>query len=197
MSSQMIEIVKQTIRNEQQALAMVENNICSNIIPVIELIDECKGKIVFSGVGKSGHIGEKLAATYASLGITAIFVHSTEALHGDLGMISSEDVVILLSNSGETHEVLSMIPSLRKIGSTIISFTSKKESTLSHLCDFQLIYSYEREADPLNLAPTTSAIIMLSIGDAIAIAISQKRNFTSEDFGLYHPGGALGAQLSK
>ncbi|KAF1305140.1 KpsF/GutQ family sugar-phosphate isomerase [Candidatus Enterococcus willemsii] len=193
----LLKIVKQTIVNEQEALAVVQENLQSDMIEILEVIDQCRGKIVFSGVGKSGHIGKKLAATYSSLGIPAIFVHSTEAVHGDLGMIGSDDVVILLSNSGETSEVLATIPSIKKIGSTLIAFTSKKDSSLAFGCDYQLIYTYEKEADSLNLAPTTSAIIMLSIGDAIAVGISEHRHFTATDFALYHPGGSLGAQLKE
>lgn len=192
-----VERGKRVIQIEQQALKNAVQNLDENFSQVVDVIDSREGKVVFTGVGKSGHIGEKLAATFSSLGTPAIFVHSTEALHGDLGMITGKDVVILLSNSGETTEVLNTLPSIKKIGAKTIAFTSKEESTLSQLCEYLLPYSYDYEADEHNLAPTTSAILMLSIGDSLAIVLSEKNKFTKEDFHLFHPGGSLGNQLEK
>lgn len=149
------------------------------------------------GVGKSGHIGSKIAATLSSTGTPSFFVHSTEALHGDLGMIEEKDITILISNSGETNEVLNTIPSIQKIGAKIISITRNSESTLAKNSDVALTYAYDTEADHLNLAPTTSSTLCLVIGDCLATAVSENKGFKSEDFHLYHPGGSLGKQLSK
>jgi arabinose-5-phosphate isomerase len=158
---------------------------------------DCKGKVIVTGVGKSGHIGKKIAASLASTGTPAFFVHSTEGVHGDLGMIQQEDVVILISNSGETKEVLSLLPTLEKIGSKRISITSKEKSTLALSCDVVLAYQYEGEADHLGLAPTISSTLTLVIGDALAVALSILKDFKKEDFHLYHPGGSLGQQLTE
>ncbi|EOG03991.1 KpsF/GutQ family sugar-phosphate isomerase [Enterococcus faecium] len=185
------------IDTEQQALKSVGDNLDIDFLKIVNVVQKRKGKVVFTGVGKSGHIGKKVAATFSSLGITSIFVHSTEAVHGDLGMIRNEDVVFLLSNSGETKEVLSVIPSLNKIGCFKIAFTSKKNSSLAKACELTLAYSYENEADQLNLAPTTSAIIMLALGDSLGVTLSESTHFSSDDFHLYHPGGALGEKLEK
>ncbi|GCF95486.1 isomerase [Enterococcus florum] len=190
-----LERAKEVISTEQQALQVVSENLSDDFLKIVQVIQERKGKVVFTGVGKSGHIGTKLAATFSSLGVTSIFVHSTEALHGDLGMINHDDIVFMMSNSGETAEILAMLPSLNKIGCTKIAFTSQPESSLSRSCEMTLSYQYETEADRLNLAPTTSAIIMLSLGDSLGVALSESLKFEREDFHLYHPGGALGAQL--
>lgn len=190
-----LERAKEVISTEQQALQFVGENLNDDFLKIVHTVQERKGKVVFTGVGKSGHIGAKLAATFSSLGVTSVFVHSTEALHGDLGMISQEDIVFMLSNSGGTAEVLAMIPSLNKIGCTKIAFTSQPDSALAKTCELTLSYQYETEADSLNLAPTTSAIIMLSLGDSLGVALSESLKFEREDFHLYHPGGALGAQL--
>ncbi|MFB5314169.1 KpsF/GutQ family sugar-phosphate isomerase [Enterococcus gallinarum] len=190
-----LERAKEVISTEQQALQAVSENLSDDFLKIVQVIQERKGKVVFTGVGKSGHIGTKLAATFSSLGVTSIFVHSTEALHGDLGMINHDDIVFMMSNSGETAEILAMLPSLNKIGCTKIAFTSQPDSTLSRSCEMTLSYQYETEADRLNLAPTTSAIIMLSLGDSLGVVLSESLKFEREDFHLYHPGGALGAQL--
>lgn len=163
----------------------------------INLMLNAKGKIVFIGVGKSGHIGTKLAATISSTGTPSIFVHATEAVHGDLGMIQENDVAILLSNSGETKEVLNTINSLKKMKIPTISISSSENSTLAKNTDIALCYSYEKEADHLDLAPTTSSTIMLVIGDSLACVLSELKGFKKEDFHLYHPGGSLGDKLSK
>ena len=162
---------------------------------VIKVLSECRGRIVFMGVGKSGHIGKKLAATFASLGIPAIFVHSTEAMHGDLGMICKEDIAVLISNSGNTEEVVQNVAPLKRNGVVTVAFTSGKESKLAKSCDYQIFYPKEKEADALNLAPTVSSTLTLVLGDAIACELSVRRGFTREDFYAYHPNGALGASL--
>jgi arabinose-5-phosphate isomerase len=189
--------IKRVIEMEASAIKALSDQIGPNFELAVNLIRSCKGKVIITGVGKSGHIGKKIAASLASTGTPAFFVHSTEGVHGDLGMIQKEDVVILISNSGETSEVLSLLPSLIKIGSRTIVITSNKKSTLAESCDVALTYHYEREADHLGLAPSTSSTLTLVIGDALAIALSRLKDFKKEDFHLYHPGGSLGAKLTK
>lgn len=192
-----IDSVRDVIKAEGVAVQMLSEQIEHTFERAVQLIWHCKGKVILSGVGKSGHIGKKIAASLASTGTPAFFVHATEGVHGDLGMIQQEDVVILVSNSGETEEVLSLLPSLEKIGAVLIAITSNKNSTLAQRCDTALTYKYEREADHLGLAPTTSTTLALVIGDALAVVLCKLRNFTKEDFHLYHPGGSLGQQLAK
>ncbi len=164
---------------------------------ILELFAACQGKIVFMGVGKSGHIGKKLAATFASLGIPAFFVHATEAMHGDLGMIEKKDIAVLISNSGTTKEVTQCALPLKRNGVTTVAFTAGKDSELVRLCDHAIIYPKLNEADALNLAPTVSSTITLVLGDAIACELSARKAFTREDFHAFHPNGALGAMLKK
>lgn len=188
--------VKNVIDIEADAIRNLSDNIGPEFETALSLLRDCEGKVVITGVGKSGHIGKKIAASLASTGTPAFFVHSTEGVHGDLGMIQKDDIVIMISNSGETGEVLSLLPSLEKIGSKKIAITSKKNSTLAEACNVALTYDYDREADPLGLAPTTSSTLTLVIGDSLAIALSNLKGFKKEDFHLYHPGGSLGKQLS-
>lgn len=190
------EIVK-VLNIESTAISKLSENIDDRFEDAVNLIMECSGKVVISGVGKSGHIGKKIAATFASTGTPSFFVHSTEGVHGDLGMIEKNDLVILISNSGETQEVLNLIPTLKKIGVKSLAITSNNESTLAKNVDVQLIYSYEKEADSLNLAPSTSSTLTLVIGDALALTVSKLKKFTNDDFYLYHPGGSLGKKLSE
>ena len=188
--------IKKVIEVEAASIKALSEQIGPSFTEALALIKECKGKVIVSGVGKSGHIGKKMAASLASTGTPAFFVHSTEGLHGDLGMIQKEDVVILISNSGETSEVLGLLPSLLKIGCKTIAITSRTDSSLSQFCDVALTYQYTSEADHLGLAPTTSSTVTLVIGDALAVALSMSKNFKKEDFHLYHPGGSLGKKLS-
>lgn len=187
---------KRTFELEASAIKALSEQIGPSYEAAVNLMRQCQGKVVVTGVGKSGHIGKKIAASLASTGTPAFFVHSTEGVHGDLGMIQKEDVVIMLSNSGETAEVLNLLPSLTRIGSKKIAITSKAESTLAKACDVALTYQYETEADHLGLAPTTSSTMTLVIGDALAVALSSLKDFRKEDFQLFHPGGSLGKQLS-
>ena len=156
----------------------------------------CKGKVVFFGIGKSGHIGEKLAATFASTGTPSFFVHAAEARHGDFGMIESNDVVILLSHSGSTKETAAAIANLKIIGCKTVAFCHKKDSPLAKECDYAVNYPFDKEADRLGLAPTSSTTVQLVLGDAIALTLSSLKGFKREDFYKFHPGGALGASLS-
>lgn len=192
-----ISTIKSVIENEAAALIQLSENIGENYEEAIELLLSCTGKVIISGVGKSGHVGKKIAASLASTGTPSFFVHATEGVHGDLGMIQKEDIVIMISNSGETAEVLSLLPTLNKIGVKKIVITSRIESTLAKVCDVSLSYKYLNEADHLGVAPTTSSTITLVIGDALAATLSFIKGFKKEDFHLYHPGGSLGQQLLK
>lgn len=189
--------LKQVIENESQSLNSLTKVIDESFEEAIKLLDACHGKVIVTGVGKSGHIGEKMAATFASTGTPSFFMHSTEGLHGDLGMVTAEDVVILISNSGETTEVLGLLPTVKQIGAKTISITSNNQSTLAKNVDISLAYTYTQEADHLQLAPTTSSTTVLVIGDALAVTLSMMKEFKPENFHLYHPGGSLGKQLSQ
>ncbi|MFC4618216.1 SIS domain-containing protein [Camelliibacillus cellulosilyticus] len=189
--------LKRVIDLEASSIKALSDQIDADYEKVINILLNCKGKVILTGVGKSGHVGKKIAASFASTGTPAFFIHCTEGVHGDLGMIQQQDVVILISNSGETAEVLSLLPTLAKIGCKTIALTSKRESTLASNCDTSIVYHYEKEADHLGLAPTTSSTMTLVIGDALAVTLSSLRNFKKEDFHLYHPGGSLGKLLSE
>ena len=190
--------IKEAMISERNAIEEMERSLdYDNLENICQLINNCQGKIIFLGVGKSGHVCKKLAATFSSTGTPSFFVHGTEACHGDLGMIEQRDTVILISNSGSTKEVTQNIEPLRKIGATLIAFTSKKDSVLAKSCDYQIIYPSLSEADHLNLAPTVSSTLTLVLGDAIGCAISKDKDFTRSDFYKYHPNGALGESLKK
>ena len=162
------------------------------LVRAVELLHDCKGRIVVSGIGKSGHIARKIAATFASTGSPAFFVHPAEASHGDLGMVTREDVFVALSNSGETDELLTIVPIVKRTGAKLIALTGAPESSLAKLADAHLDTSVEKEACPLNLAPTTSTTAALAMGDALAVALLDARGFQAEDFIRSHPGGRLG-----
>ncbi|MGX8795024.1 KpsF/GutQ family sugar-phosphate isomerase [Fusibacter sp. JL298sf-3] len=191
------ERIKASMRIERDAISEMLDNDGGDYEKVCAALMACDGKVVFMGVGKSGHIGKKLAATFSSTGTPSFFVHATEAVHGDLGMITKADAVILISNSGKTAEILSTLPTLRAIGCTTIALTAGKASPLAEGCDYKLVYPKLEEADHLNLAPTASSTMTLVLGDAIACALSQAKGFKKEDFHLYHPAGALGAKLKE
>jgi arabinose-5-phosphate isomerase len=161
----------------------------------VKLILDCRGRIVVTGMGKSGHIGGKIAATLASTGTPAFFMHPAEASHGDLGMITAEDVVIALSNSGESDEIINILPAIRRIGARILSITGSENSTLSRESEVHLSAAVSHEACPLGLAPTASTTAALALGDALAICVLDLREFTAEDFARSHPGGSLGRRL--
>ncbi|MBS4220166.1 KpsF/GutQ family sugar-phosphate isomerase [Bacillus sp. FJAT-49711] len=166
-----------------------------DVANIIEMILSCKGRVVVTGVGKSGIIARKITATFASTGTPSFFFHPTEGLHGDLGMVTKDDMILALSNSGETEEVIQIIPSIKRIGAKLIAFVGNEQSTLADKADYLLCIGNVKEACPLGLAPTTSTTLMLTLGDAIAIALLKARNFSSEDFAVYHPGGSLGKKL--
>jgi len=192
-----MDLLKLCIKEEANALADISEKLDDSYVKAVEVIMAASGKIIISGVGKSGIIGRKIAATLSSLGTPSFFMHSDEAIHGDLGMVARQDIVILLSNSGETKEILKILPSLKKIGVLIISISGNEASTLARNSDVSLIYKIEKEADHLNLSPTSSAVVMLAIGDALAVTVSFLKEFTNKDFLLFHPGGSLANKLIK
>lgn len=186
---------RRTLQLEQQALGALIPRLNGDFDQACRLLLGCRGRVVVTGMGKSGHIGGKLAATLASTGTPAFFVHPGEASHGDLGMITPGDVVIALSNSGETGEVTALLPLLKRLGTPLISLTGRPASTLARHADAHLDTGVEREACPLDLAPTASTTAALAMGDALAVALLEARGFTAEEFALSHPGGSLGRRL--
>jgi arabinose-5-phosphate isomerase len=180
---------------ESAAVRDLEARINADFVAACEYMLACKGRIVVTGMGKSGHIGNKIAATLASTGSPAFFVHPGEASHGDLGMITASDVVLALSNSGETNEIVTILPLIKRMHAPLISMTGNPDSTLAREADVNLDVSVAKEACPLDLAPTASTTAALVMGDALAIALLEARGFTAEDFALSHPGGSLGRRL--
>ncbi|MDO3720368.1 KpsF/GutQ family sugar-phosphate isomerase [Marinobacter sp. chi1] len=185
----------QAIRIERQAIEALEERIDDEFIKACEVIMQCKGRVVVTGMGKSGHIGNKIAATLASTGTPAFFVHPGEASHGDLGMITSQDVVIAISNSGNTSEVVTILPLIKRMGAPLISMTGNASSTLAKEAVANLDVSVQTEACPLGLAPTSSTTATLVMGDALAVALLGARGFSAEEFAFSHPGGSLGRRL--
>jgi arabinose-5-phosphate isomerase len=183
------------IHIEQQAIAELTQYIDQGFELACQLMFNCQGRVIIVGMGKSGHIGGKIAATLASTGTPAFFVHPGEASHGDLGMITRDDVVLTISNSGETGEVLAIVPVIKRIGAKLISMTGNPESTLAKLGDSHVCVAVSQEACPLGLAPTSSTTATLVMGDALAVALLNARGFTADDFALSHPGGSLGKRL--
>ncbi|MCL4153187.1 UNVERIFIED_CONTAM: hypothetical protein GTU68_050931 [Idotea baltica] len=183
------------IDTELEAIAALRDRINETFVKACQLLLECQGRIIVIGMGKSGHIGNKIAATLASTGSPAFFVHAGEASHGDLGMITKNDVVLALSNSGETSELLTLLPIIKRLAVPMVALTGKPNSTLAISADAHLDVSVEKEACPLGLAPTSSTTAALVMGDALAIALLETRGFTAQDFALSHPGGNLGRRL--
>ncbi len=186
---------KEVIRIEAEAIAELEQRLNDSFVQVVETIYASKGRVVLTGMGKSGIIARKIAATLNSTGTPALFLHPSEALHGDLGVVTENDVVLCLSKSGDTEEIVRLIPRLRQIGVSIIAITGNPQSKLARMSDIVLDISVKEEACPLDLAPTSSTTATLVIGDALAIALLHKHNFTKEDFAFLHPAGTLGKQL--
>lgn len=190
-----IELAKKVLMIEASAVESIAHKLDESFTQATNLILHCKGRVVVSGMGKSGHIANKIAATFASTGTPAFFMHPAEASHGDLGMITKDDVVIALSNSGENDELVVIIPLLKRLGAKLISITGKPRSTLANQADIHLDAQVAEEACPLGLSPTASTTAALALGDALAIAVLDQRGFSAEDFALSHPGGSLGRKL--
>ncbi|ENJ9705430.1 KpsF/GutQ family sugar-phosphate isomerase [Campylobacter jejuni] len=190
-----LEIAKEVFEKEAQAILDLAKNLDENFNQAVNLMLNTKGRCIVSGMGKSGHIGAKIAATLASTGTPSFFIHPGEALHGDLGMLTPEDVLIAISNSGETEEILKIIPAIKKRKIPLIVMCGKKNSTLVKQGDIFLNIAVEKEACPLQLAPMSSTTATLVMGDALAAALMKVRNFKPDDFALFHPGGSLGRKL--
>ena len=192
---ELIELGREVLRIEAEAVLSLVSRVGPTFVDAVRLILECRGRVVVSGMGKSGHVARKIAATMASTGTPAFFVHPAEASHGDLGMITPEDVVIALSNSGESAELVAIVPLLKRHGTALIAITGVPTSTLAELADVHLDAAVEKEACPLGLAPTSSTTAALALGDALAVALLKARGFSAQDFARSHPGGKLGRRL--
>lgn len=190
-----IKRAKEVLKIESEAIANLIKRIDKNFQKAAELLQFCKGRIVVTGMGKAGIIGQKISATLSSIGQPSLWVHPAEAIHGDLGRVIKEDVVIAISNSGETEEILKLLPTIKKIGVKVISLTGNLKSTLAENSDIALDISVREEACPLGLVPTASTTAMLAMGDALAIAVLEKKGLKKEEFAFYHPGGNLGKKL--
>lgn len=185
----------ETLQIEATAIEHLIPRINDEFVAAVKKIMRCKGRVAVTGMGKSGHVGKKIAATLASTGTPSFFMHPAEAYHGDLGMLTENDVLIAISNSGESSEIVNILPVVRRIGAEIIAMSGKRTSTLGKNCDYFIDIGVEREACPLGLAPTASTTATLAMGDALAMALMDEKKFTSNDFALFHPGGALGRKL--
>ncbi|KPB13809.1 KpsF/GutQ family sugar-phosphate isomerase [Pseudomonas amygdali] len=194
-SSDLIQSAQRTIRLEIEAIQGLLERLDGDFVRACGMILASKGRVVVVGMGKSGHIGNKIAATLASTGTTSFFVHPAEASHGDMGMITRDDIILALSNSGSTHEIVTLLPLIKRLGIKMISLTGDPESILAKAADINLNAHVVHEACPLNLAPTSSTTAALVMGDALAVALLDARGFTAEDFAFSHPGGALGRRL--
>lgn len=191
----MLERAREVLGIEAEAILAMGNRLDAGFERAVETLHACRGRIVVTGIGKSGMIGRKIAATLASTGAPAFFLHPAEGSHGDLGMVTRQDVVMILSNSGETGEVLALLPVFRRLGVPLIALVGKPESTLARMSDVALDIGVEREACPMGLAPTSSTTAALAMGDALAVCLLEKRDFGPEQFAFLHPGGSLGRRL--
>lgn len=185
----------ETLQIEADAVKKLINHIDDEFETIVNAILACNGRVIVTGMGKSGHVGRKIAASLASTGTPSFFMHPAEAFHGDLGMVTANDMVLAISNSGESNEIVNILPIIKRIGAKIIAMSGRRESTLGKNADYYIDISVEREACPLGLAPTASTTATLAMGDALAIALLSSRNFTAQDFAVFHPGGALGRRL--
>ena len=185
----------ETLKIETDALQKLSSRIDDEFEAAAKAILACKGRVIVSGIGKSGHVGQKIAASLASTGTPSFFMHPAEAFHGDLGMVTQNDIVLAISNSGETNEMINILPVIRRIGAKIIAMCGRRDSTLGKNSDYFIDAGVEKEACPLGLAPTASTTAALAMGDALAMALLAARNFTEQDFAVFHPGGSLGRKL--
>ena len=195
MSNSFVTAAKKVLKTEADALEKLKDDLPIDFSDLVKLILKLTGRVIVSGVGKSGHIGSKIAATLASTGTPAYFVHATEASHGDLGMITAQDLCLLISNSGETIEMFDILTHSRRFGIPVATMSSNCESTLVKTADFKLCLPMAEEACPIGMAPTTSTTMMLALGDALAVALMEAKSFNAENFKVFHPGGKLGAKL--
>lgn len=194
-STEILRIAGEVLQIEAEGILHVLNQLDESFTKAVQWIFEARGRVIVTGIGKSGIVGRKIVATLSSTGTPALFIHPVEAVHGDLGMVRRGDVALALSNSGETDELNAILPSLQSIGLRVIAFTGNLSSTLARSCDLAVYTGVEREACPLGLAPTASTTALLAMGDALAVALIKLRNFQAQDFQRYHPGGHLGQRL--
>ena len=194
---EILKVGKETILQEAEALKGLAEHLDESFVKAVDLLYKTKGRVVLTGVGKSGLICKKIAATFASTGTPAFFLHPGDAAHGDLGMVRGDDTVIAVSNSGETAELLNIVPVIKSFGIPVIAITNNSKSSLARFSDVTLLLHVEKEACPLGLAPTTSTTATLALGDALAVTLMKLKGFKSEDFARFHPGGKLGIRLSK
>ena len=195
MTNSFVQAAKKVLQTEADALETLKNDLPNDFSDLVKLILNLNGRVIVSGVGKSGHIGNKIAATLASTGTPAYFVHATEASHGDLGMITEKDLCLLISNSGETSEIFDIVAHARRFSIPVATISSNTESTLVKAADFKLCLPVVEEACPIGMAPTTSTTMMLALGDALAVALMEAKNFNTENFKVLHPGGKLGSKM--
>ena len=195
LDQEIIEIAKNIYETEIKSLELRMNKLSENFVKVVRKIYDCKGKVVVTGIGKTGIIGKKISATFASTGTTSIFMNSTEGLHGDLGIINPEDIVLAISNSGESDEIIAIMPAIKNIGAYIIAMTGNINSRLAKASDLYINTHVEEEGCPINLAPMSSTTNALVMGDALAGCLMKLRNFSPQNFAMYHPGGSLGRKL--
>ncbi len=188
-------LAKEVLQIEANEINALTSRLDKGFVEVVQIILTCKGRVVVSGMGKSGHIAGKIASTFASTGTPAFFMHPAEANHGDLGMITKDDILIALSNSGESDELMAIIPTLKRLGTKIVAITGNLQSSLASNADWHLSAAVSQEACPLGLAPTSSSTVALALGDALALCVLDQRDFTAEDFARSHPGGSLGRKL--
>lgn len=196
MSTDHLTRLQQVLRDEAGALTALADRLDDAFAQAVTWMHECRGRVVTCGVGKSGHIAAKASATLSSTGTPSVFMHAAEAVHGDLGMVTAQDLVLVYTYSGETDELVRLFPSFRQIGARTITMTGRRQSSAAHLADLVLDVNVEREVCPHNLAPTTSTTAMLAVSDALAVAVMEARNFRPEDFAKFHPAGALGRRLT-
>ena len=189
------ERIANTLRLEASMIRAASERLTDDCVEIVDLLASCGGRILLTGMGKTGFVARKAAATLCSTGAPAIFLHPSEAVHGDLGIVSKQDVLVAMSNSGETEEILKLIEFMRRSGVPVIALTGNLKSTLACHSNFVIDCHVTREADQLSLAPTCSTTLMLAVSDALAIAVMEERGFTAEEFAQYHPGGALGKKL--
>lgn len=195
MTNTFVQAAKKVLQTEADALEILKNALPNDFSDLVKLILSLNGRVIVSGVGKSGHIGNKIAATLASTGTPAFFIHATEASHGDLGMITENDLCLLISNSGETSEIFDILTHARRFNIPVATISSNSESTLVKAADFKLCLPVVDEACPIGMAPTTSTTMMLALGDALAVALMEAKKFNTENFKVFHPGGKLGAKM--
>ena len=194
-AAHVLALAQDTLRTEAQAVLDMAQRLDDHFVRAVHALLQCGGRVVVSGMGKSGHVGRKIAATFASTGTPAFFMHPAEASHGDLGMITPQDVVLAISNSGESEELTAILPLIKRMGVPLIAMTGKRQSTLARHADMLLNTAVDKEACPHNLAPTASTTAQLAMGDALAVAVLDARGFDADDFARSHPGGALGRKL--